>query len=127
MTSTLTPREYEVLEAYARLGKMRAVAGELGISINTANTHCQSAFRKLDATCETEAFIAIGWLRLPDEDERRRSIAGLTLEQATIRAADVAAQLHSAIAVANTLRSPGQEPRLSTEASAPVSSLRRVV
>jgi DNA-binding NarL/FixJ family response regulator len=46
--TTLTPREFDVLRALAKLGMAKAAARELGISAASVNDHCRSIYRKLE-------------------------------------------------------------------------------
>ena len=61
----LTPREFEVLSVYARLGNMKLVGAELGISYHTVRNHFTHICNKLDVNNTTMVFWALGWLRVP--------------------------------------------------------------
>lgn len=66
---TLTPREYEVLAAYARLGSHKEAAAELGIGLGTVKNCLGGAYGKLGAVDAFDAFRLLGWLRPPGLDE----------------------------------------------------------
>jgi len=61
----ITVRQLEVLRLAATGMPHARVGKELGISEQTVKNHLSSAYRKLDARNETEAFVNIGWLRVP--------------------------------------------------------------
>ena len=54
-TSTLTAREREVLALVAAGEPTRRIAGQLGISRETVETHVRAGMRKLGARTRTEA------------------------------------------------------------------------
>jgi hypothetical protein len=62
----LTPREVEVLAAYAVGGTQDAVAAALGISKQTVKNHLSYIYIKVGAACAIQAFRAVGWLTVPD-------------------------------------------------------------
>jgi DNA-binding CsgD family transcriptional regulator len=51
----LTPRELDVLALLAEGASNKAIARQLGISVNTAKFHVRSLIDKLDATGRTDA------------------------------------------------------------------------
>lgn len=51
----LTGRESEVLHLLARGGSRKQIAGTLGISVASVDSHVKSLYRKLDASSQTEA------------------------------------------------------------------------
>jgi DNA-binding CsgD family transcriptional regulator len=65
----LTVREAQLLACYGRTGHHQGVADELGISLSTVKNHLSAIYRKLGASGAIEAFTALGWLRLPGDDE----------------------------------------------------------
>lgn len=68
-TGRLRQRELDVLELAAKGMTNKAIAGELGISQRTVQTHLFNIFRKLEVNSRTEAvFRALreGWL-IPDD------------------------------------------------------------
>jgi len=59
----LTPREIDVLAAYARTGYQKRAAEDLGISVQTFKNHTTSALHRLGVTTSLQAFVRLGWLR----------------------------------------------------------------
>lgn len=57
-TAALTPREIEVLYALMDGRSARSAARQLSISPRTYSTHLNTIYRKLDATCRSEALAA---------------------------------------------------------------------
>jgi DNA-binding NarL/FixJ family response regulator len=55
----LTPREREVLESLAQGRLYKEIAGQLGISMSTVNTHVESIYRKLHVQTRTEAVLKL--------------------------------------------------------------------
>ena len=64
----LSNRQIEVLTARAQSDSMRMAAFRLGITEDTIKNHLEAAYRALDVHSAIEAFRAIGWLRLPEEE-----------------------------------------------------------
>lgn len=62
-----TPQQVKVLEAYARLGSQKAVAHELGLSVQTVKNHMQSLYGRLGVGGAMEALQAMGWVRTPSQ------------------------------------------------------------
>lgn len=62
----LTARQDEVLRAIARTGTAAMAARELGITESTAKVHRYEAYLRLGVNTQREAWIALGWMRLPD-------------------------------------------------------------
>lgn len=60
----LTPRERDVLRAYADLGSMKLVAYYLGISYQGVKNHTMSAHRKLNVNTTVQAAVLL------DREER---------------------------------------------------------
>lgn len=66
---SLTEREHEVLELAARGLPNKQIAGELGVSVRTVQSHLTHVFRKLDVGSRTEAVLhglRQRWFRLED-------------------------------------------------------------
>jgi len=63
----LTPREIDVLVAYAVLGSYAEVANVLGIKVQTVKNHMQAARDKYRVTSTVALFDEIGWLTVPDQ------------------------------------------------------------
>ena len=61
----LTPRQMEVLRLHAHLPRSE-VAYRLGITETTLKHHLTSAYRKLGVQSLTQAWVALGWLKVPD-------------------------------------------------------------
>lgn len=55
----LTPREREVLEQLAKGRLYKEVAGELGISMSTVNSHVEAIYKKLHVQTRTEAILKL--------------------------------------------------------------------
>lgn len=68
---TLARRELETLARYARLGDQRAVSVEMGITLQTVKNHVSSAYLKLGARSNIEAFHILGWLSPPALNPRQ--------------------------------------------------------
>ena len=65
----LTPREREILAHIGRTGQTLAATGNcLGISVRTVKNHCEHVHRKLGVSGNLAAFIALGWLKVPDPE-----------------------------------------------------------
>jgi DNA-binding CsgD family transcriptional regulator len=63
----LSPREYQALTAYARLGDRGQAAAELGIQLTTFKGLMEMVYAKLGVDHIIGALWAMGWLTLPDE------------------------------------------------------------
>jgi DNA-binding NarL/FixJ family response regulator len=68
--SPLTPRELEVLDAYAELGKWARVAERLGITLQTVKNHAMHAHARLGVDTTIEALRELGYIRRPPELDR---------------------------------------------------------
>jgi DNA-binding CsgD family transcriptional regulator len=64
MTTTLTPRESEVLRLLARGRSYGQIALQLGVSINTVATHIKKLYLKLDVHTAAAAVMRAIELRL---------------------------------------------------------------
>jgi DNA-binding CsgD family transcriptional regulator len=66
--TTLTPTvtQLRVLEAYARLGSQKAVAHELGVSVQTIKNHMNALYVRLGVGGAMEALHALGWVTAPN-------------------------------------------------------------
>ena len=65
--SDLSPRQIELLAYMARTGKTRAEVGEdFSISEQTVKNTLTGAYRKLRVRGAVEAYIALGWLTVPE-------------------------------------------------------------
>jgi DNA-binding CsgD family transcriptional regulator len=62
----LSPREHEVLAAYARIGNYKEVAESLGITERTVKSILERAYGKLGVHNSLAAFYRLGWLSVPD-------------------------------------------------------------
>lgn len=65
--SGLTDRQVEVLAAYMRTGRVKEAAAALGLAQQTVKTHLQHVYDTLGVGGATEAAMALGWLRVPDQ------------------------------------------------------------
>lgn len=66
-----------MLRTYARLGSHKEVAYETEVSIQTVKNHLTTSYRKLNVSGALQAFTAMGWLRLPDDDDPKvRTLMG---------------------------------------------------
>lgn len=63
----LTPRQFEAMVRYGEYGTQKAAARAMGISVQTHKNLVSEAYRKLDVTTAIEAFLILGWLKLPEE------------------------------------------------------------
>ncbi len=73
----LSRREREVLTLYLRLGRWKAVAQELQLSIGTVKSHQEAAMRKLGASNSVElvtAAIRRGLVNLTPHQEGNKSL-----------------------------------------------------
>lgn len=61
----LPARQEETLAVYARTGRIKTTAHELGIEYETARHSLGRAYERLGVTNAIEAFRVLGWLRLP--------------------------------------------------------------
>lgn len=72
MPEGLTMREMDVLRAAAYGHANKAIAGELGISVQTVQVHLRNIFSKLEVSSRSEAVayaIQYGWISLERKDE----------------------------------------------------------
>jgi DNA-binding NarL/FixJ family response regulator len=107
----LTTREWSVMRAMAMFDGQMTAAHSLGISTQTTKNHLTSIYRKLSTedhpvTTQTEAFVAVGWLQLPSEDEfvvrdHRLALAMVRAERERLRteAAAIVAELTAELGV----------------------------
>lgn len=65
--SLLSEREWETLRACVHNTRQEA-ADALGITFQTLKNHLTNIYRKLGVENEREAYVAVGWLVVPDED-----------------------------------------------------------
>lgn len=61
-----TARELEVLAAMLRRGSAKEAAHELGIATETVRNHASRLYLKLGVDSQSQAAIALGWLKVPD-------------------------------------------------------------
>lgn len=59
------------MAAYARLGRQKEVADELGLSIQTVKNHMANVLHKLGVESSVEAYSILGWLQVPGADDYR--------------------------------------------------------
>ena len=64
----LSPRQWEVMARRARGMTIKEIAHDLGLSQQTVKTHFSNAYEALGAMNVAEAFIALGWLRVPGDE-----------------------------------------------------------
>lgn len=62
----MTPRQAEVLRAYAEHGSRKAAAHALGISIYTVRHHLDRLYAELEVNSALGALSALGWICPPD-------------------------------------------------------------
>lgn len=62
----LTPTEMRVMRLRASGMAVKEIAGCLGVMPGTVKDHVTSAYEKLDVTNIAAAFVALGWLKVPD-------------------------------------------------------------
>lgn len=60
----LTPRELDILRLCASSTE-KETAESLNISVQTVKNHLSNAYRKLGVNRLSEAYLILGWLRLP--------------------------------------------------------------
>ena len=63
----LTGRQLQALRVYAEEHHYKGVAERLGISTQAVKNHMTDAFRRLGVDGHLGAFVALGWLVLPEE------------------------------------------------------------
>jgi DNA-binding NarL/FixJ family response regulator len=64
----LSPRQWQVMIRRARGMTVKEIAHDLGLSEQTVKTHSSNAYEALGAMNIAEAFIALGWLRVPEDE-----------------------------------------------------------
>lgn len=62
----LSARERELLEHVAAGETRKEIAIACQISVNTVRRHLWGIYRKLEVDGAVEAFIKLGWLKVPD-------------------------------------------------------------
>jgi len=65
----LSPRELEVLRLYPYARNWKEVGAILRISAQTVRNHVTNAYWKLGADNAIDAYVRLGWLRVPKRDE----------------------------------------------------------
>lgn len=60
-----TPRQLEVLRLLAQGKNYRAVADELFISVHSVKNHATMVYDRMQVDSAIQAFIKLGWLRVP--------------------------------------------------------------
>jgi DNA-binding CsgD family transcriptional regulator len=68
MSLPLSPKQREVMIAYARLGSWSEVARVLGMPLQTIKNHSQEAYQRLGVTGAMGAMRVLGFVVLPGED-----------------------------------------------------------
>lgn len=63
--TALTRRQAEVLRLMAQGKTQDQIASELSVHVQTVKNHRTGAYQRLGVSSMTEAYIALGWLRLP--------------------------------------------------------------
>ena len=64
----LSPRQWQVMIRRARGMTVKEIAHDLGLSEQTVKTHFSHAYEALGAMNIAEAFLALGWLRVPEDE-----------------------------------------------------------
>jgi DNA-binding CsgD family transcriptional regulator len=72
VTSRLTPQQIRIIEGYVRTGSQKAIAADLGISVQTVKNHLSTIYRRLDTQGILETLVVLGWLTQPPDRPRRR-------------------------------------------------------
>ena len=103
----LSEQELASLVAYARFGWAQGAADEMGISAQTIKNYLSSAYHKLGAHSNVDAFHKLGWLRVSEDDD---AIAASQLAGAIARLAEAVTE---AAALLDQLRTSDQ-PRGAT-------------
>jgi DNA-binding CsgD family transcriptional regulator len=67
---SLSSKQRETMELYAKLGTQKAVATAMKLSLQTVKNHIADAYRRLGATNAIEAFTILGWLSVRDVDHQ---------------------------------------------------------
>jgi DNA-binding NarL/FixJ family response regulator len=67
--SPLSPRQSQIMRLRARGLTTKEIAHELGISVVTVKNNITFAYAKLGVENLAEFLLAMGWLRLPDDEE----------------------------------------------------------
>lgn len=93
----LTPAEMRVLRAYALTGNRQEAADALGIALNTVYAHLTAAYRALGVPGALDAFHALGWLTVPDEDEMAAYAIIEDVREAAAHVAQASAALRDTI------------------------------
>ena len=65
----LSNRQYEGMSRRARGMTVKEIAHDMGLSQQTVKSHFTRAYSVLGAENMSEAYIALGWLTPPDEQE----------------------------------------------------------
>ena len=64
--AALHPRELQILRGLATGATVKAVAQAQGIGYQTTKNYLTTAYDKLDAVGMVDAFVALGWLKVPE-------------------------------------------------------------
>lgn len=83
VADALTPRQFEVIRAYALTGSRKEVAIALGIATQTVDNHLTEIFRRLKVETAIEAFLALDWLDVPDLTPQ--DVENIALVEAQVR------------------------------------------
>jgi DNA-binding NarL/FixJ family response regulator len=70
MIEPLSKRQREVMIRRARGMTVKEIAHDLGRSEQTVKAHFTHAYERLGVMTISEAYLALGWLRLPDQEEQ---------------------------------------------------------
>lgn len=76
-----TPSQLRVMAAYVRTGDRRAAADELGLTLPTVRESLRQLYARLDVTSALQAAGKLGWVHVPDMQERHRRSAGMDRPQ----------------------------------------------
>jgi len=107
VTTPLTPREVELLAAYAELDDWQEVARRLGIALTTTKSHAAAAYAKLGVQTAVGAFRVLGWLAPPGDAELAVAIAEQRRAAALLRLAEIDAEIGGL--VERITRAPGSD------------------
>lgn len=69
---TLQPRQRELLELLATGMTIEAAAERMGVTLSHAKQQASRAYARLGTDNKVGAFLALGWLRVPDSQDPER-------------------------------------------------------
>jgi DNA-binding CsgD family transcriptional regulator len=65
-----TPRQLQVMAAYARTGSQKAAAHECNLTLRTVKNHMSELYARIDVGGAIEALTKLGWLVPPKNEDR---------------------------------------------------------